>query len=60
LGMLVDSAKVRWDDPVTKYLPWFQLSDPYVTRELTVRDILCHRSGLERGEHPVVFLAVQP
>ena len=51
LGMLVDSAKVRWDDPVTKFLPWFQLSDPYVTRELTVRDILCHRSGLERGDN---------
>jgi CubicO group peptidase (beta-lactamase class C family) len=51
LGMLVDSAKVRWDDPVTKYIPWFQLSDPYVTRELTVRDILCHRSGLERGDN---------
>lgn len=51
LGMLVDSAKVKWDDPVTKYLPWFQLSDPYVTRELTVRDILCHRSGLARGDN---------
>jgi len=51
LGMLVDSSKVRWDDPVTKYLPWFQLYDPYVTRELMVRDILCHRSGLERGDN---------
>ncbi len=51
LGMLVDSSKLKWDDPVTKYLPWFQLSDPYVTRELTVRDILCHRSGLERGDN---------
>jgi CubicO group peptidase (beta-lactamase class C family) len=51
LGMLVDSGKVKWDDPVTKYLPWFQLYDPYVTREITVRDILCHRSGLERGDN---------
>ena len=51
LGMLVDSSKVKWDDPVTKYLPWFQLYDPYVTRELTVRDLLCHRSGLERGDN---------
>jgi CubicO group peptidase (beta-lactamase class C family) len=51
LGMLVDSSKVKWDDPVTKYLPWFQLYDPYVTRELTVRDILCHRSGLARGDN---------
>jgi CubicO group peptidase (beta-lactamase class C family) len=50
LGMLVDEGKVRWDDPVTKYLPGFQLFDPYVTRELTVRDLLTHRSGLARGD----------
>ncbi|MBI3004130.1 MAG: serine hydrolase [Ignavibacteriales bacterium] len=50
LGMLVDEGKVKWDDPVTKHLPWFQLYDPYVTRELTVRDLLCHRSGLARGD----------
>lgn len=46
LAILVDEGRVRWDDPVTKYLPGFQLSDPYVTRELTVRDLLTHRSGL--------------
>jgi CubicO group peptidase (beta-lactamase class C family) len=46
LAILVDEGKVRWTDPVTKHLPGFQLSDPYVTRELTVRDLLCHRSGL--------------
>ena len=46
LGMLVDEGKVRWDDPVTRYLPWCQLSDPYVTREITVRDLLTHRAGL--------------
>jgi CubicO group peptidase (beta-lactamase class C family) len=50
LAMLVDEGKVRWDDPVTKHLPNFQLFDPYVTRELTVRDVLSHRSGLERGD----------
>ncbi len=46
LAMLVDEGKIKWDDPVTKYLPSFQLYDPYVTRELTVRDLLSHRSGL--------------
>ena len=46
LATLVDEGKLKWDDPVTKYLPWFQLYDPYVTRELTVRDLLSHRSGL--------------
>ena len=46
LAILVDEGKIKWDDPVTKYLPEFQLYDPYVTRELTIRDLLSHRSGL--------------
>lgn len=46
LGTLVDEGKIKWDDPATKYLPGFQLYDPYATRELTVRDLLSHRSGL--------------
>jgi len=50
LALLVDSGRVSWDDPVTKHLPWFELADPYVTRELTVRDLLTHRSGLPRGD----------
>lgn len=50
LGMLVDDGKISWDDPVTTHLKGFQLFDPYVTRELTVRDLLCHRSGLDRAE----------
>lgn len=50
LAMLVDEGKIKWDDPATKYLPGFQLYDPVVTRELTVRDLLTHRVGLERGD----------
>ncbi len=50
VAMLVDEGKIKWDDPVTKYLPGFELYDPYVTRELKVRDLLSHRSGLERGD----------
>lgn len=49
LGLLVEGGKIEWDAPVTRYLPWFQMSDPYVTRELTVRDLLVHRSGLGLG-----------
>jgi CubicO group peptidase (beta-lactamase class C family) len=49
LGMLVEEGKIEWDAPVVQYLPWFQLSNPYVTRELTVRDLLVHRSGLGLG-----------
>jgi CubicO group peptidase (beta-lactamase class C family) len=50
IGMLVDEGKVRWDDPVTKYLPGFQLEDPWVTREITVRDLLTHRAGLPNAD----------
>jgi CubicO group peptidase (beta-lactamase class C family) len=51
MGMLVDEGKVKWDDPVTKYLPSFQLYDPYVTREITVRDLLTHRAGLGNADY---------
>ena len=50
MGMLVDEKKVAWDDPVIKYLPSFQLKDPAVTRELTVRDLLTHRGGLGNAD----------
>jgi CubicO group peptidase (beta-lactamase class C family) len=50
VGMLVDDGIVTWDDPVTRHLPWLQLRDPYVTRELTIRDLLTHRSGLSRND----------
>jgi CubicO group peptidase (beta-lactamase class C family) len=49
LGILVDEGRIRWDARVIDYLPWFQMSDPYVTREMTVRDLLVHRSGLGLG-----------
>jgi CubicO group peptidase (beta-lactamase class C family) len=51
LGMLVDEGKVRWDDPVTRYVPAFQTGDPYVTREMTVRDLLTHRGGLGNADY---------
>ena len=51
LGMLVDEGKVRWDDPVSRHLPWFMVQDPYVTRELTVRDLLTHRAGVARSDN---------
>jgi CubicO group peptidase (beta-lactamase class C family) len=49
IGMLVEEGKLAWDAPVINYLPWFAMSDPFVTRELTVRDLLVHRSGLGLG-----------
>jgi CubicO group peptidase (beta-lactamase class C family) len=49
LGLLVEEGKIGWDRPVIDYLPWFRLSDPYVTSQLTIRDLLVHRSGLGLG-----------
>ncbi|HEX8694783.1 MAG TPA: serine hydrolase, partial [Longimicrobium sp.] len=46
LSMLADSGRVAWDDPVTRHLPAFSLADPYVTREITVRDLVTHRTGV--------------
>jgi CubicO group peptidase (beta-lactamase class C family) len=50
IALLVDERKVRWDDAAARYLPDLQLFDPYATRELTIRDLLSHRSGLARGD----------
>ena len=46
MGMLVDEGKISWDDEVQKYLPEFQLYDPYVTREIKIRDLFIHDTGL--------------
>ena len=48
IGTLVDDGSMSWDDAVTEHLPEFLLYDPYVTREITIRDALSHRSGLGR------------
>jgi CubicO group peptidase (beta-lactamase class C family) len=47
MAILVEEGKLSWDDKVVDHLPWFQLYDPYVTANITIRDLLCHRSGLE-------------
>jgi CubicO group peptidase (beta-lactamase class C family) len=47
LAMLVDEKKIAWNDKVSKYLPDFQLYDPFVTSELTIRDLVTHRVGLD-------------
>lgn len=46
LAQLVDAGKLNWDDRVSEFLPDFELYDPYVTAELRIADLLCHRSGL--------------
>jgi len=49
VGILVDEGKLSWDDPVSRHLPSFQLPDPWVTRQVTLRDLLAHRMASELG-----------
>jgi CubicO group peptidase (beta-lactamase class C family) len=55
LAILVDEGKLDWDDPVVKHLPAFAMWDPQVTREMTIRDLLAHRSGLGLGEGDLLW-----
>ncbi|MDM0057228.1 serine hydrolase [Variovorax fucosicus] len=50
LGLLVDERKLDWDRPVREVIPEFRLHDPVATERLTVRDLLCHHSGLPRHD----------
>ncbi|HET7317429.1 MAG TPA: serine hydrolase domain-containing protein, partial [Sphingomicrobium sp.] len=56
LATLVDAGKLKWDDKVIDHMPDFRMWDPWVTREMTVRDLLVHRSGLGLGEGDLLFL----
>ncbi len=56
LATLVDAGKLGWDDKVIDHLPSFQMYDPWVTREMTIRDLLTHRSGLGYGAGDLLFV----
>src|SRR5207248_5071690 len=49
-AMLADEGKLAWDDKVRDHLPAFRLSDELADREVTVRDLLCHRTGMPRHD----------
>ena len=55
LAMLADEGKLSLDDRVIDHLPWFRMSDPYVTGQMRVRDLLTHRSGLGLGAGDLLF-----
>jgi len=55
LAMMVDEGKLNWDDKVRKHIPEFQLHDPWVTQEFTVRDLVTHRSGMGLGAGDLMF-----
>src|ERR1700693_4214355 len=55
LATLVDEGKISWDDPVYERLKGFEMYDPYVSHEMTIRDLLTHRSGMGLGEGDLLF-----
>jgi len=56
LAKLVDQGKIEWDDPIIDHMPDFRMWDPWVTREMTIRDLLVHRSGLGLGAGDLLFV----
>src|SRR5215470_13567980 len=46
MALLVDEGKMSWDDHVRKHLSYFRLSDPLADREVRLRDLVTHRTGL--------------
>lgn len=55
LQMLADEGKLDMDARVIDYLPWFRMSNTYVTHEMRVRDLLAHRSGLSLGAGDLLY-----
>lgn len=56
LATLVDEGKLSWDDRLIDHLPGFRLYDAYATREMTLRDLLSHRSGIASGGGDLLWL----
>jgi CubicO group peptidase (beta-lactamase class C family) len=47
LAILADEGRLHWDDPVRRHLPWFRLADPLADENVTLRDLLSHRTGVD-------------
>ena len=56
LALLVDQGRIGWDDRVIDHMPDFRMWDAWVTREMTIRDLLVHRSGLGLGAGDLLFV----
>jgi len=55
LAILADEGKLDWDDKVSQYIPEFQMYDPYVSQNITIRDLVTHRAGLGLGQGDLMF-----
>ncbi len=59
-ALLVEEERLRWDTPVASVLPGFTLADPQQTAQVTVNDLLAHRSGLPRHTFDLDLEGDQP
>jgi CubicO group peptidase (beta-lactamase class C family) len=50
VSLLHHEGRLDWTKPVRDYIPEFRLHDPVATERVTVRDLLCHQSGLPRHD----------
>ena len=57
IAILVDEGRLNWDNKVTDHIPWFELYDPFVTDQMTIRDLLCHRTGLKTFSGDLIWYA---
>jgi len=55
LGMLVDEGMLNWNDKVKDHLPYFAVYDPWVSANVTIRDLLSHRVGLGTYSGDVIW-----
>ena len=50
MALLHNEGRLDWTKPVRDYMPEFRLHDAVATERVTVRDLLCHQSGLPRHD----------
>jgi CubicO group peptidase (beta-lactamase class C family) len=53
MAALADDGRIGWDDPVRKHLPAFKLADPVADANVTLRDLVTHRTGV--GSHDLLW-----
>lgn len=58
IASLVDEKRMSWDEPVRRYLPALEFPDPFLTANVTVRDLLCHRTGVRPTHSSWFFTGV--
>lgn len=57
IGQLVEEGKIAWDDPVIKYIPEFRLYNEELSSQVTLRDLIAHRTGIPR--HDVLWYLIR-